>query len=74
MRVPDDYDTIQAAVSGGATGDLVLVGPGVYKEAVDVETADLTIRGLDRNEVVLDGGFTLETACASSPTASRSRT
>ena len=60
VRVPDDYDTIQAAVSAARPGDLVLVAPGVYKEAVDVETADLTIRGLDRNEVVLDGGFTLE--------------
>ena len=60
LRVPDDYATIQAAVSAAAPGDLVLVGPGVYEEAVDVETEDLTIRGLDRNEVVLEGGFTLE--------------
>ena len=60
LRVPDDYATIQAAVSAAAPGDLVLVGPGVYEEAVDVETEDLTIRGLDRNEVVLDGDFTLE--------------
>ena len=60
MRVPDDYDTIQAAVGRRAPGDLVLIAPGIYKEAVDVETADLTIRGLDRNEVVLDGGFKLE--------------
>ena len=56
LHVPDDYDTIQAAVSAAAPGDLVLVAPGVYNEAIDVETEDLTIRGLDRNEVVLDGG------------------
>jgi hypothetical protein len=57
LRVPDDYDTIQAAVDAAEPGDLILVGPGVYDEAVNVETDELTIRGLDRNEVILDGGF-----------------
>jgi len=57
LRVPDDYDTIQAAVDAAEPGDLVLVGPGTYEEAVNVETDELTIRGLDRNEVILDGGF-----------------
>ena len=55
--VPDEYDTIQAAVDAAAEGDLVLVSPGTYKEAVTVTTADITIRGLDRNDVVLDGEF-----------------
>jgi hypothetical protein len=58
--VPDDYDSIQAAVDAAAPGDLVLVGPGTYEEAVNVTTDDLTIRGLDRNEVILDGGFELD--------------
>ncbi len=60
LLVPEDFDTIQAAVDAAEPGDLVLVGPGTYEEAVDVTTADLTIRGLDRNEVILDGGFELE--------------
>jgi Right handed beta helix region len=60
LRVPDDYDTIQAAVDAAEPGDLVLVGPGVYDEAVNVETDRLTIRGLDRNEVILDGGFEMD--------------
>jgi Right handed beta helix region len=55
--VPDEYETIQAAVDAAEPGDLVLVSPGVYKEAVDVETDDIVIRGLDRNEVILDGEF-----------------
>lgn len=60
VRVPEDHPTIQEAVDAAAPGDLVLIGPGTYAEAVDVETEDLTIRGLDRNEVILDGGFELE--------------
>ena len=59
IAVPADYDTIQGAVDAAAPGDLILISPGVYNEAVDVETDDLTIRGLDRNEVILDGNFEL---------------
>lgn len=60
VRVPEDHETIQAAVDAAKPGDLVLIGPGVYHEAVEVATEDLTIRGLDRNEVILDGEFELD--------------
>jgi hypothetical protein len=60
INVPDDQPTIQAAVDAAQPGDLVLIAPGTYNEAVDVETENLTIRGLDRNEVILDGQFKLE--------------
>jgi parallel beta helix pectate lyase-like protein len=58
--VPDEYDTIQAAVDDAEEGDLVLVSPGTYNEAVTVTTNDIVIRGLDRNDVILDGEFELE--------------
>lgn len=60
IRVPQDHKTIQAAVDAAEAGDLILVDEGTYPEAVDVETADITIRGVDRNKVILDGGFELE--------------
>ena len=57
-RVPEQYDTIQAAVEAAEPEDLVLVGPGVYNENVQVlDTPRLTIRGTDRSKVILDGEF-----------------
>lgn len=59
LSVPADFPTIQEAVDGAEPGDLILVAAGVYREAVLVTTPSLTIRGLDRNAVILDGGFEL---------------
>jgi len=60
LEVPGEFGTIQAAVDASSPGDLVLIGPGTYNEAVNVVTDEITIRGLDRNEVVLDGDFELD--------------
>lgn len=60
LRVPQKYDTIQAAVDAAKPGDLILVDKGVYNEAVTVETDNLVIRGVDRNEVILEGNYTLD--------------
>ena len=69
-RVPEDHPTIQNAVDAAEPGDLVLVGPApqdeahladdgehVWFEQVDVSTPYLTIRGTDRNDVIIDGQF-----------------
>ena len=60
INVPDDFDTIQAAVDAAESGSMVLIAEGTYEEEVNVTTDDLTIRGMDRNEVILEGGFELE--------------
>ncbi len=54
-RVPQDAPTITEAIKVARPGDLVLVAPGTYRESVEVSVPRLTIRGLDRNAVVLDG-------------------
>ncbi len=56
-HVPADYPTISDAVDAADPGDLVLIEPGIYPEQVDVTTPGLVIRGTDRNEVIIDGGF-----------------
>ncbi len=55
LRVPADHGSIQAAVDAASAGDLVLVEPGVYHESVTIGTNAITLRGTDRNEVILDG-------------------
>lgn len=66
--VPDVHPTIQNAVDAAEPGDLVLIAPAprtpehlaedgryVYREQVDVATPRITIRGTDRNAVIIDG-------------------
>ncbi|HWL41600.1 MAG TPA: right-handed parallel beta-helix repeat-containing protein [Ilumatobacter sp.] len=62
LNVPDEFATIQEAVDAAEPGQLVLIAPGTYHEAVDVLTDGIVIRGLDRDGVVLDGEFTLDNA------------
>lgn len=63
--VPTDAATIQEAVDDADEGDLILIEAGTYSESVSVKTNNIVIRGVDRNEVVLDGqhkfanGFTV---------------
>lgn len=55
IRVPGDAGTIGEAVGMASPGDMVLIAPGTYPEEVTVDVADLTLRGEDRNEVIIDG-------------------
>ncbi|MGZ8755223.1 MAG: right-handed parallel beta-helix repeat-containing protein, partial [Acidimicrobiia bacterium] len=60
VRVPDDHPTIQEAVNAANPGDLVLIGPGTYNEAIRISKPGLVLRGTDRNAVVIDAGFDSE--------------
>ncbi|MFF9480129.1 nitrous oxide reductase family maturation protein NosD [Streptomyces sp. NPDC014733] len=55
IRVPADAPTVSDAVSLARPGDLVLVAPGVYHESVRIDTARITLRGVSRDKVVIDG-------------------
>jgi len=54
------YSKIQDAVDAAKEGDLILIGEGVYNESVTVTTSYLTIRGINRNNVIIDGEFMRE--------------
>jgi parallel beta-helix repeat protein len=56
VRVPADAKTLQQAIDRVASGGMVLVSPGTYQETAIVSTKDVTVRGTDRNGVVIDGG------------------
>jgi plastocyanin len=62
LKVPDDYDTIQAAVDAADEGALVLIEPGEYHEAVVVNSPNIVIRGTDRNTTILDGDLAFDNA------------
>ena len=54
------FNKIQDAVDSALEGDLVLINPGVYNESVTITTDYLTIRGTNRNSVIVDGEFMRE--------------
>jgi hypothetical protein len=48
--------SIQTAVDRARPCDWVLIARGVYHGAITIRTADLHLRGLDRNHVIVEGG------------------
>ena len=55
VRVPGDVPTISEAAEAVHEGGMILVSPGVYTESVLIDTPDVTLRGTDRNAVIIDG-------------------
>ena len=55
LTVPDDFPTIQQAVSVAPSGDTIYVRAGTYNEHVTITKA-LTLQGEDRATTVIDGG------------------
>ncbi len=71
--IAGQFQTIQAAVNAAQPGDWILIGPGDYHEqgasnaGVLVTTANLHLRGMDRNGVIVDGTLPGAPACSSNP-------
>ncbi|HWA65821.1 MAG TPA: hypothetical protein VG899_05565 [Mycobacteriales bacterium] len=82
-HIKGQFATIQAAVDAARPGDWILVAPGDYKtttsrapadspdipSGVLVTTPDITIRGMNRNTVVVDGTKPGYPQCSSDPAA-----
>ena len=75
--ISGQFKSIQDAVNHAAAGDWILVGPGDYKEhgyrgevepaGVLITTADIHLRGMDRNTAVVDGTKPGAPECSSRP-------
>jgi hypothetical protein len=57
IRVPRDVPDLAGAVASARPGDTIILDAGIYPGGVVVpaRTHDITIRGVDRNRVILDG-------------------
>jgi len=81
---PGDYTSIQDAVDAASPGDWILIAPGDYHErgdythaspngnsigGVTITKPNLHLRGLDRNQVIVDGTKPGSAPCDSSPAA-----
>ncbi len=78
--IPGQYNSIQAAVNAAQPGDTILIAPGDYKTtsssapsaatdtpaAVLITTPGITLRGMDRSGVVVDGTKPGSPQCSSS--------
>lgn len=49
--------SIQEVINAAKPGDVILIDPGTYEGEIVVNTEDITIRGKDRNNVVIDGEY-----------------
>lgn len=55
INVPDDYPTIQGAISHSNEGDIIFVRNGTYSGPIVIDRT-LTLQGEHRNAAIIDGG------------------
>lgn len=54
-NVPGDFATIQDAIDGATSGDVILVGAGSYAEAIIIDAKNLTITGAGAGSSIITG-------------------
>ncbi|MHB8997497.1 MAG: FlgD immunoglobulin-like domain containing protein [Armatimonadota bacterium] len=47
INVPADYTSIQAAIDAAATGDVIIVAPGIYTESLMIDQKQIVLRSTD---------------------------
>lgn len=62
IHVPADVSTIQAAVDGASSGDVIQVAAGTYVEQIIVDGKDITIVGAGRSDTFIHSPDNLVTA------------
>lgn len=55
IRVPSEVSTLAEAAELVRPGGVISIAPGVYNEQLMIETPDVTVRGEDRNDTIIDG-------------------
>ena len=56
LDVPDEFPTIALAIEAAADGDLILVAPGVYNEAIDFQGKAVRVEAMTGfGETIIDG-------------------
>jgi hypothetical protein len=73
LRVPEDFTTIADAVAASVDGDVILVGPGIYREAVDLLNRSVALVGVEgaANTVIDATGFRAPVIHVGDPTLPR---
>lgn len=72
LDVPGQYTTIQAALDAAAAGDVILVQPGTYAEALVLPAFGLTLRATGGADVTTVDATGLGTSAISVPAAASS--
>lgn len=62
ITVPGDYATIQEAIDGASSGDVINVGPGNFNEQLLVDGKSLTIVGSGKDKTRIVSPFILNTS------------
>lgn len=55
LNVPDDHQTIQAAINSANNGDTIQVAAGTYKENIELSGKGVTLKGASRATTIIDG-------------------
>jgi hypothetical protein len=68
--VPDDYGTIQEAISAASAGDLIIVRAGTYAESIALkDSVDITTNPQAVSNAIIDGNQSARTVVANGVTA-----
>jgi len=57
LLVPEEYSTIQSAISSSFDGDTVLVSAGTYYENINFGSKKISIIGEDKQSTIIDGNY-----------------